>query len=598
MAATGYSIAPTRPAPDRPGRLAGFLARPWFLLVPALLILVPAFILPIGKLLGTSFGEDGFSLQNYAVALGDPGYMALLYRSLAVSLQVTLLTALIGYPLAYAIANAPERARNALLLLVAIPLWTSTLVRSFSWIILLGREGLFNSVASALGLIDQPVQLLYTRTAVLIGFVHVMLPYLVFPLVSVMRQIPPNLTAVSTSLGAGRFSAFWLIFFPLSLPGVLSGAVLVFVLCTGFFVTPALLGGLQDMNYVMLIQQQVEVVMDWPLAAAMSVILLVVTLFFVLLFGRFIRAGGEAGSHAAQTRHRSWLIGPACVTLGKLGALIRRRARRDAARGHATRRLGVPAQVYALAAIGFLIVPIFMLIPLSLSAAPYLQFPPTAFSLRWYENFFSRPDWLAAARTSLQIGLVVAAIATAVGTAAAVAFSRSTHAVVRAIYPVMISPIIIPTLIISVALYFALAPFGLIGSSPAIILGHIIIALPIVVVIVMGSLKRVNLGPERAARSLGAGPIRAFMATTFPAIRPGVISAALFAFLTSFDDVVIVLFIGGSNSTLPKRMWDGVQLEIDPTIAAASSLLVLISVAMTFALLALRRRDTAGPDKS
>src|SRR5690606_11603396 len=151
---------------------------PWFLLVPALLILVPAFLLPIGKLLGTSFGEDGFSLQNYSVALSDPGYMALLYRSLTVSLQVTLLTALIGYPLAYAIANAPERTRNALLLLVAIPLWTSTLVRSFSWIILLGREGVFNSIAAALGIIDQPVQLLYTRTAVLIGFVHVMLPYL------------------------------------------------------------------------------------------------------------------------------------------------------------------------------------------------------------------------------------------------------------------------------------------------------------------------------------------------------------------------------------------------------------------------------------
>ncbi len=570
------------------------LVQPWLLLVPALLILIPAFMVPLGRLLGTSFGQDGFSLQHYAVALGDPSYMSLLYRSLIVSLQVTGLTVLIGYPLAYVIANTSERTRNLLMLLVAIPLWTSTLVRSFSWIILLGREGAFNSVGMSLGLIDAPVQLLYTRFAVLIGFVHVMLPYLVFPLISVMRQIPPNLVAVSTSLGASRTSAFWLVFFPLSLPGVLSGAVLVFVLCIGFFVTPALLGGLEDMNYVMLIQQQVEVVMDWPLAAAMSVILLAVTLFFVLVFGRFIRAGGETGAGLSQVRHRSWLIGPACVALGRLDTWARRwAAGRRAKAGARERGRPTPStHVYAAAVIAFLVIPIFMLIPLSLSGAPYLEFPPSSFSWRWYENFFSRPDWLAAARNSLQIGLAVAALSTCIGTAAAVAFSRSASPWIRALYPLMISPIIIPTLIISVALYFSLAPLGLIGSGVAIVAGHTILALPIVVVIVAGSLKRVNLGPERAARSLGAGPVRAFMVTTFPAIRPGVVSAALFAFLTSFDDVVIVLFIGGSNSTLPKRMWDGVQLEIDPTIAAASSLLVLLSVAMTLALLALRRRES------
>jgi ABC-type spermidine/putrescine transport system permease subunit II len=241
--------------------------------------------------------------------------------------------------------------------------------------------------------------------------------------------------------------------------------------------------------------------------------------------------------------------------------------------------------------IAFLLVPILLLIPLSLSGAQFLQFPPTSLSLRWYHNFFVRPDWMSAARVSLEVGVMVTLLSTLVGTTAALAFHRSHALPIKLLYPVVISPIVVPTLVIAVALYFSFARAGMIGTRAALVLGHTIIALPIVVIIVMASLKRVNVGPERAARSLGAGPIRAFMHTTLPAIRPAIVSGALFSFLTSFDDVVIALFLGGSNSTLPKRMWDGVQLEIDPTIAAVSSLLVLISIALTFALLALRRND-------
>jgi putative spermidine/putrescine transport system permease protein len=563
------------------------------LVVPALLLLLPSYIASIAKLFGTSFGEEGWSLDIYARALRNASYMTLLGRSLTVSLQVTALTVVIGYALAYVIAQASERIRNVLMLLVAIPLWTSTLVRSFSWIILLGREGVVNSVAVSLGLWDAPIQILYTRTAVVLGFVHVMIPFLVFPLVGVMRQVPPNLTSVGMSLGAGRRSAFWLIFFPLSLPGVLSGAVLVFVLCTGYFVTPALLGGLKDMNFVMLIQQQVEVAVDWPMAAALSVVLLVVTLAMVLIFGRFVRAAGEAGAGTTQPSGSGRAIAFACAVLGRLSAAGLRRQTHAARSAHFGARTGTSRGLglVGVLIIAFLLVPILLLIPLSLSGAQFLQFPPTSLSLRWYHNFFVRPDWMSAARVSLEVGVMVTLLSTLVGTTAALAFHRSHALPIKLLYPVVISPIVVPTLVIAVALYFSFARAGMIGTRAALVLGHTIIALPIVVIIVMASLKRVNVGPERAARSLGAGPIRAFMHTTLPAIRPAIVSGALFSFLTSFDDVVIALFLGGSNSTLPKRMWDGVQLEIDPTIAAVSSLLVLISIALTFALLALRRND-------
>jgi len=593
MAATGSAatfpasaFAPRRHSSD-------FLYKPWVLLLPALLLLLPTYIASIAKLFGTSFGEEGWSLDTYTRALGHASYMTLLGRSLTVSLQVTVLTVLIGYALAYVIAQASERTRNVLMLLIAIPLWTSTLVRSFSWIILLGREGVVNSLGVSLGLLDAPIQILYTRTAVLLGFVHVMIPYLVFPLVGVMQQVPPNLTSVGMSLGAGRRSAFWLIFFPLSLPGVLSGAVLVFVLCTGYFVTPALLGGLKDMNFVMLIQQQVEVAVDWPMAAALSAILLVVTLALVLVFGRVIRAAGEARAGAIQPPGSGRVMAYACAVLGRLSA-ARLRRQTDVARSeHDGVRTGTSRglRLVGLFIIAFLLVPIMLLIPLSLSGAQFLQFPPTSLSLRWYHNFFTRPDWMSAARVSLEVGVMVTLLSTILGTTAALAFHRSRALLVKLLYPVVISPMVVPTLVIAVALYFSFARVGLIGTHAALVLAHTIIALPIVVIIVMASLKRVNVGPERAARSLGAGPIRAFLYTTFPAIRPAIVSGALFSFLTSFDDVVMALFLGGSNSTLPKRMWDGVQLEIDPTIAAVSSLLVMISIALTFALLALRRND-------
>jgi len=567
-------------------------ANPRLLLLPSLLLLIPCYLAPLGKLFGTSFGDEHFTLDFYRQALGDEGYMIILLRSLTISFQVTVLTVLVGYPLAYWIASAPERRQNLLLLLVAIPLWTSTLVRSFSWIILLGREGVVNQLAIAGGVYQSPVQMLYHRGAVLIGFVHIMVPYLVFPLVSVMRQIPKGLHSVGMNLGAGRANAFWLVFFPLSLPGVVSGAVLVFVLCIGFFVTPTLLGGLNDMTYVMLIEQQVNAAVNWQLAAAMSVILLVVTLFLVLVFGRFLRTSGEGSAKEVSESASPGRIVPfACTVLGYCAATWRkwRKPGRSAA-GGASKLRSPLVSAWGVLTLLFLLVPIALLIPLSFSGAAYLQFPPPTWSARWYANFFSRPDWTNAAILSLQVAFSVMFLATFIGTATAVAFSRIGGWTSKILYGLVISPMFVPTLVIAVALYFALAPMQMIGTKTGLVLGHTLIALPISVIIVIGSLKRINLGPERAAMSLGAGHLRAFMSTTFVAIRPAIASAALFSFLASFDDVVIALFIAGSNSTLTKRMWEGVQLETDPTIAAVCSMLVMISIALVCWLMILNRK--------
>jgi len=490
--------------------------------------------------------------------------------------------------------------------LLAMPLWTSALVRSFSWIVLLGRQGIVNNIGIALGLQDRPTQLLYGRAAVLIGLVHVMLPYCVFPLVSVMRRIPPGLSLTGLTLGAGRAASFWLIFFPLSLPGMMSGVVLTFVLTMGFFVTPALLGGLRETTYVMLIQQQVEAALNWPLAAAMAVVLLVVTLSVVAVFYRFVRLPDEDVGGGSYSSVLGWVLARSAAAFGKCQSWRARRASRQHA---ASVSRGFPRQtsenssslfirIVSWAVIAFIVVPILILFPLSLSGAAFLEFPPSSLSLRWYHNYFSRPDWIKATLTSFQVALPVTLIATTIGTMAAIATSRMKGAIAGTVRSVLISPLVFPHILIAIAIYFIFAKLRLIGSVAGLIVSHCVIALPVVLIIVEGALRRANLGPERAALTLGAGPIRAFLATTFPAIRPSIVTAALFCFLTSFDDVVIALFLTGTNATLPKRMWEGVTLEIDPTIAAASTLLVLLSIAIVLAVELVGRRRRTRADAS
>ena len=227
----------------------------------------------------------------------------------------------------------------------------------------------------------------------------------------------------------------------------------------------------------------------------------------------------------------------------------------------------------------FVVFPIFIIIPISFSSAKYLTFPPPGFSLQWYLNYFNRPDWIRATWLSFQIAFVVALVATVLGTLAAMAIVRGHFKGKNTMYAFIISPLIMPIIIIALASYFLLAKFKLIGSQLGLALIHIVIAVPLVVVIVSNTLKNFDVTLEKASMILGANRIRTFFKVTFPLVRTGILSAAFFAFLTSFDELVIALFVGGTRVvTLPRRMWEGVRMEIDPTIAAVATLLVIFSM--------------------
>ena len=261
-----------------------------WLLLPALAWLGILFVYPIGRLFYASVFTPAFSLSSYGKLLGTSVYAKVFANTFEISATVTLLALVLGYPLAFVLATAGPRTSRLMLGAIIVPLWTSVLVRTYAWMVLLGRRGLVNEGLQSLGLLDAPLPLLYNRLGVTIGMVHVLLPFMVLPIYSVMKGIDVDLLKAAQNLGANRRQAFLRVYLPLSLSGLTTGCLLVFVTALGFFVTPALLGGRGDMMIAMLIDSQISQLLDWGLGAALAVVLFAITAGILLAVQRFTSA--------------------------------------------------------------------------------------------------------------------------------------------------------------------------------------------------------------------------------------------------------------------------------------------------------------------
>ena len=232
-----------------------------------------------------------------------------------------------------------------------------------------------------------------------------------------------------------------------------------------------------------------------------------------------------------------------------------------------------------LAVCAYLVIPTLIVVPISFTQTEYITFPPKGFSLRWYETFLGQGAWRSSTLNSLLIASASALLATVIGTLAALGLKKFPASVARLAIWIVLLPMIVPTIIMAVALYGAFAPLGLIGTKFGLILAHALLSLPFVVINVSAVMQKMDWRMVDAARSLGASPLIAFRKVTLPAIMPGVITGLVFAFVTSFDEIVVALFISGIDSvTLPVQMWNGIRFEISPAVAAASSLLLLLTI--------------------
>jgi putative spermidine/putrescine transport system permease protein len=259
------------------------------LLLPALLVLAAFFVYPLFGILLRSVYKNGYTLESYRQIARTSVYLTVIGLTFRTAAVVTMMTLVLGYPLAYVLATIRPRLARILIVIVILPFLTSIIVRTYAWMVLLGTNGVVNQYLQALGVIRTPLRLLYNEAGVIMGMTYVLLPFMILTLASVMRGIDPALVRAAHSLGASRWQAFRRVFLPLSAPGIAGGTLLVFILSLGFFITPALMGGPSDVMIAMLIEREVEFTLNWSLASALAVILLALTLVGFAVYYRLMR---------------------------------------------------------------------------------------------------------------------------------------------------------------------------------------------------------------------------------------------------------------------------------------------------------------------
>ncbi|RXT56032.1 ABC transporter permease [Bosea sp. Tri-44] len=558
-----------------------------WLAVPGLLFLAVFFVYPVAQLLGLSIvdPESGaFSAGAYQRIVATDVYLRVLGITFRIAGWTAIWSLLIGYPLAYWIARLPDLFRGRMLLFVMVPFWTSYLVKTFAWMIVLGRSGIINSLATGSGIVDQPLPLLHNQFGVMVGMVHAMVPLAVMTMLPVMTGIDRRLVQAAQTLGAAPARAFWLVYFKLSLPGVAAAGLLVFISSLGFFIVPAFLGGRQETMLAQLIITQVQELLNWSFAGALSAMMLAAALvscvIYDRLFGLSTIAGGSAQVGTGRIRNLGLAVLAAVATLaGHLATLAR------SLFGKRVCDLLLPGFCWLV--IAFLVLPTLLVIPLAFTSSQFLEFPPPGYGLSWFEAYFSSPLWIQATIRSFAVAFVTAIAATAIGGFTALALANSRTRWGGLIFAFFLAPMIVPRIVIAVGLFYLFARLGLIATDLGLVIGHTVLAIPFTLVTIAAVLKTYDQRLDQAAATLGANRLRTLTGVTIPLVKGGLIAAFLFAFITSFDELTIAIFVsGGIKTTLPKQMWDDMILQLNPTLAAVS---VVVFVVVTVMLLLAER---------
>jgi len=547
------------------------------------------FVVPVAQLLFLSFFDNQgiATIAHYERLVANTTYFQVVLNTVSYASWTTLFCLVGGYPIAYLIATISARHRNPLLLWVLVPLWTSFLVRVLAWMVILGAQGVINRTLLSLGVIAQPLDLIYNFFGVMVGSIHALMPIAILMMLSVMLNIDKSLSSAASTLGARKSMAFWRVYFPLSLPGVAASGLMVFVTALGFFIAPQLLGGPSNIMLAQLIIVQLEETLNWEFAAALSVVLLAATILIVVIFDRTLGLSSLTGEVRASASTRTAGLGRLSGDLGRqlvtaigwgsvyvglvLGKILPFRRR----------RLGEERRPFlwgvGLIGIAFLALPTFFLIPISVSENRFLAWPPQGFTWQWYQIYFSSAIWIDATFRSIGVGLASAALSMVLGVPAAFVLGR--HRVIgkSVIISLMLLPMVLPHIIVAVGLFYLYANIGLVGTNIGLIVGNTIFSLPYVVITVMAVLRNYDERLDQAAWTLGATRRAAFRRVTLPLLKAGMVTAFLFAFVKAMDELAIALFVADAETPLlPKQLWQEMSYKIDPSLAAVSTLILLI----------------------
>jgi putative spermidine/putrescine transport system permease protein len=556
-------------------------ASPTLLLVPATVFLLVLFAWPVINVLKQSLFDHGFTGRQYTRAF-EPAYRRILLHTIEIAFSAAGLSLVFGYPTAYVMARVRPRVRIVMVLIVGAAYLSNPLARNYAWIFMLGTRGVVNDTLLRLHIIHQPLTLLFNRTGLLIGMVHILMPTVILVLLATMLAVGNDPLRAATSLAAGPFTAFRRAYFPQTMSGVVAGFVLAFVIGSAIFTTAAMLGGQNDYMMSNEIVDQVQE-LNWAFAGALAVILLCVVLVAILLVQRFFGAGALVDRGGVIARNAP--VRMVRVHEGRVTAAV------DAVMNRCWRWL---PHVVAIVVMAYLLLPLLIILPISLGKSNFITWPPSGVTSKWYATYASSPDWIHATVNSFEIAGITTALSLALGLPAALGLARSRSRLRGPVLAFMLSPLIIPNIIAAIGILFFFSKFNFTGNVFSVAFGDTIEALPLATLVMLAALRNFDPAIERAAASLGAGPLRTVFKVTLPILAAATVTAALFAFMHSFNSLLMAMFIGGINATtLSKQMWQSLD-DYEPTITAVSMLMIGFGLLVFIALRVLQARDRTG----
>src|SRR6516162_8130062 len=525
--AASMQVGLRRGLPSRDGLTA------WLLVAPAVLCITVLFIVPIGYVLLLSITDPTVSLDHYRRFFTVPLYANVMVNTFRTSLIVTLACLALGYPLAYVMARRNDAVAVIFLVAVGLSFWTGFVVRTYAWLIILGNKGPLAATYTLAGW-GKPPQLLFTsfsyarddpRPAPLHGarplWRHAQDRSFLYagrrgPRRASLRRIPPRLPSAQPARGRQR-------------------------LRSRVHHVPRLLHHADPARHA---QRHDDLPAHQPADRRSAGLGL-----------RLGDRGRPAGVHACAARRLQSLCRPGSAV--GIGAMARH----------------VPLVLASLAAI-FLVAPMAIIVPMSFSKAISFEFPPPGYWTGYYAQYFSSHSWLEATANSFIIAFGSMALTLIAALPAAFGFVRYRFRGKSMLNLIMMLPIIVPAVVSALGYYSFLSPLRLVGTHAGMIIAHSVLSIPVAFLVIAAALKGFDRNLERAAMSAGAGPLRTFLWVTLPVLRPGILVGALFAFLHSFNEAVVAIFIAGRDaSTLPKKMFESIRLESDPVIAVVSTLL-------------------------
>ncbi len=565
--------------------------RAWLPALPCFVFLICFFCVPVVEILQTGIvNADGHAtLDQFRRMTNDLVFAKVLGNTFLISGLTALLSVALGFPVAYFLSQLSDRFRERWMIWIMVPFWTSYLVKTFAWILMLSKTGILLTLAASLGLVDDPHALAPSMLGVMIGMVHAMLPLAVINMLPIMRGVNAQLLQAAETLGANRSIAFFSVFLPMAGPGIAAAGLLVFITSLGFFILPALLGTPKETMVAQLVISAINDLFNLPYAAALSTILLIFAVAVFILYDKLVGLSSLSGDARAAPKKNS-----SAATTAVLIAIGRWCGSGYGAAGPVLQKVK-GLKLYSVLAVALLSLPIVVVFPIAFTNSPFLSFPPQGFSLRWFEAFIFSPVWQASFLRSFGVAIVTALASTALGIGAALALTRLPPRWTKPVFAFLLAPLIVPRIVVAVGLFYLFSRMGLVGTDLGLTIGHTVLAIPYVVVTMAAALKRFDWRLDDAARILGASAFARLRTIQLPMMIGSVAAALQMAFIISFDELTIAIFVsGGMKNTLPKQMWDDMILQVNPTLAAVSLVMVIVIALLVLlpALYKMARRRT------